>query len=236
MLAFFLSLPSNWFTVLGFNATGIPRQRTTLGAATQEKLDVALSRLSTLRRSKQPNDAAPLIDNLELFAVELGEVPFLANGGLRPNTLWISTCTMRNNNPETLENLIAHELGHAMNLQRKRSCLTTLMPGTWVLAIPIVGLLLWLDMPLLIVPAALIHAMLWLKHRHSGSMKAEARADRWAAALMGEQAYAEALAGSLVQHYGMRRDVLRDRLKNMGLDAEHVRQLLEKHYEDKSSD
>jgi Zn-dependent protease with chaperone function len=163
----------------------------------------------------QANPDLPLLSPVLL---ELGAVPFLACGGPAQDELWISTHTLRATPEDQLQALVAHEQAHAALPPRRWDWAEL----SWLLAYPAC----WLahDNVLWVCATAALHVSLWLRWRQGQIDRREAAADRSAAASVGREVYARALATNL-GGAGLT-PLLRRRLGAMGLSPAEVERLL----------
>lgn len=194
---------------LGFLRSGVVQART-------EPADSELVQLQLLL-----DEARQLHLPVELQVVELGAVPFIAAGGFVGNEVWASTHALRTLPPPVLRAAMLHELGHIAHGLRGCAWHDLL----WVAAYPVAYLLA--SVPVLILAAALIHTNVWLHLEQWLRAKAEAQADRWAIAQMGQLDYARAMCSylELFERRGTRQ-ATRQRLRKMGLSAEDIARLL----------
>jgi hypothetical protein len=194
---------------LGFILSGIPRARVT---PTPEQV---LTITQALGDRPEPH---PLT---ALQLVELGPVPYVAAGGVVGHELWLSTYALRNLAPKVLAALLLHERGHIADGQRGCAWHDLL----WALAYPVAWLVR--PLPLMLLPLAALHVSLWLRLEYWLQMRAEARADRWAAEKMGRMEYARALAEYLALfEQGTSSYMRRTRLRALGLSAEELASIL----------
>ncbi|MBN2080931.1 hypothetical protein JW859_01865 [bacterium] len=213
----------NWLSWLGFWLTGITRRK--IAPVDGDRL--AYEQAVALFNERAQQSATALTGPLEplpLELIELGAVPYLALGGLGQPRLWLSTHTLRTTDSADLARLLAHEYGHRMEQQRGAGC--NFAQLQWWLALP-VGWLLCAVSPLLLIAAALVHALIALRVGYHQRLKAESRADRWAADRVGALDYARALAAYHRAVAGARQPgALKQRLVKLGLDPADVAGLL----------
>ena len=199
---------SRLLSAAGLFLSGIPRARVEPDADEAASLAAALA---------PPGTAAPFAVQL----VETGAVPFAAAGGLLPGEIWISRHALHVLPPPVLRAILLHEGAR------------TSRPGwgcawqdlSWALAFPIAYLLS--ASPLFILVAAALHVSLWLHFELWLDGRAEARADRSAAEMLGRLEYARALAEylRLVVPAGRERFILQ-RLMRLGASAEEIAEVL----------
>ena len=214
---------------LGFWLIGVPRAQVEPSAADRVKLHAVLGDAPAAAGESGESEPPPAPGGhhlaLQPVLLKLGDVPFLSVGGFTPNQLWISTHTLRSLDERTLAYLIAHERGHLAT--GPRTCGCAWYDVLWLIAYPLAVLLS--PLPLLIVAAALLHALLWLRLAHWMRLKSEARADRWAVDRTDPQGYARALVLFHRQVSGAAggSSNARRRLIGMGLSQDEADQLLE---------
>jgi len=215
---------SRVLAALGFWLSGVPQARVRPTADDLRRLHEALQ-LPPAWETGRPAAADPDARALLLPAlVELGEVPYLAAGGLDPRQLWISTYTLRGGDPEQLRFLVAHEYAHV--LQAPGGCGCAWHDLTWLIAYPLSWWLAGISPPL-ILAAALLSALLWLRIAYALRLRGEVRADRWVAERLDKLAYARALAAyqRAIRPEG-EHGALRHRLRRLGLSPEQIAAVL----------
>lgn len=194
---------------LGFGLCGVPRARVI--PTPQQEAAVA----QALALAPEPGRCTVL------QLVELGPVPYIAAGGLLGHELWLSTYALRALRPEVLRALLLHEAGHIA--AGRRGCAWHDL--LWALAYPLAWLLR--PLPLLLLPLAALHVSLWLRLEYWLTQRAEAQADRWAAAALGKLEYARALAEYLALfEQGTGTALRRARLRALGLNADELAAIL----------
>jgi hypothetical protein len=215
---------SRLLSLLGFYLSGIPAARVQGTPDDYRKLAEAMEwEYGASDSTAMPREDFEPIE-LQPILVDLGDVPYLAQGGLSPGYLWISTHTLRNTETRILRHMVTHEQGHAA--ARGKGCSWPWYDLFWTVAYPLAFAFSALGMPELIAAAGLVHALLWLRFNSYLTLRDEVKADQWAAQRAGQESYAGSLVKYLAKVHGADPRLVRYRLRRLGLPAEQTEQLL----------
>ena len=217
---------SRMLSLLGFYLSGIPAARVQGTSDDNRRLADAMDWESTApSRTAAPDEHSNGI-GLQPVLLDLGDVPYISCGGLIHSYLWVSTYTLRNTDTHVLRHMVAHEQGHAA--ARGKGSSWPWYDLFWTVAYPLAFAFSALGMPGLIAAAGLVHALLWLRLVHQLTLRDEAKADRWAAQRVGQEAYAESLVKYLEEVHRVDPRLICYRLRHLGLSAAQSEQLLKK--------
>ena len=192
-------------SLLGFMLSPVPRSLVSPDASQAGKLHEALDHSDA--------DAQPRL-------VELGNVPFLAAGGLGP-AVWISTYTLERLQVEQLSCLLRHESEHL-----RKGCSFAWWDLLWLLPWPLGWLLA--AQPAYYLASAVLFAWCWLRLQSWLRWCDEIAADKAAADVCGRGQYARAMVRHLVEFETVPQSPLRrSRLAALGFTKPEIDELLQ---------